>query len=142
MKKQQNEELRKFFRAQTVTPLFARLLNGSMPGYGGSRLSAQGFDEFFKRSLVKKINISVEALSFESDIPFAQGDLLELRLMLEDVYEGVIDFRGEVLRVDVRQKNYRIAVKYLGMDNRVQDIIGQFVAQRENQSAKISKKMI
>jgi hypothetical protein len=57
-----------------------------MPDYGGSRLSAQGFDEFLKRSLVKKINIGVEALSFESDTPFAPGNRLELRIMLEDVY--------------------------------------------------------
>jgi len=142
MKKHQNEESRKLFRAETIAPLFARPLQGSISDYRGNRLRAGGFDEFLKRSLVKKINISLEALSFESDIPFAPGERLELRMMIEDFYDGIIDLCVEVLRIDVRKKNYCIVVKYLGMGSDVEDIIRQFVSEREKLTAKSSKKAV
>jgi hypothetical protein len=133
------KELRAFLRVKAIAPLFARSRTG-LPDLGN--LSTQGFDEFLKRSLTKRIDISSAGLSFESDVPFAPGDFLDLRIMLEDVYEGSIDFCVEVLRIDVYQKHYRIAVKYLDMEDTVRDVIRQFVALRESQLARSAKKVV
>jgi hypothetical protein len=130
MQQHVTEDARVLFRARATAPLFARPLSGSMPDECYSRLSEPGFDEFLKRSLVKKIDISIAGLSFESDIPYATGDVIELRLMLEDVYRGVIDLCVKVLRVDVRPRHYRIAVTYIELDENVKKLISDFVFSR------------
>jgi hypothetical protein len=130
------EELRGYFRVNMLAPLFVRPLHGITAEKYHCRLNAQGFDDYLKRSLYKKINISGSGIGFESDQPYAPGGILEVRFMLDDVHLGLIDLCIEVLRVDMRPKGYWVAGRYVGMVEDVRQLILQFISQRENRSKK------
>jgi hypothetical protein len=128
-------EKRAFARVSILAPLFVRPMSGATEDNCFSRLNEQGFDDYLKRSLYKKMNLSGSGLLFESDVPFAPGGILEVQLMLDDVYHGVFDICIEVLRVDMRPRGYRIAGKYVGIDESVRSLILQFITARENRGS-------
>jgi hypothetical protein len=134
------EESRRFLRVNLLAPLFAKPMLGGSADDCYSRLNEQQFDEYLKRSLYKKMNISGSGIGFESNQPYAPGGILEIRLMLDDVYSGTMDLCVEVVRVDLRPMGYWVAGRFLRLSEDIQKKILQFVAQREHRlmSRKIS----
>jgi c-di-GMP-binding flagellar brake protein YcgR len=64
-------------------------------------------------------------------MPLTPGDILEMRLMLEDAYHGIIALCVKVLRVEKLSRNYRIAVNYVDMSENIRELIVAFVFKRE-----------
>jgi hypothetical protein len=128
------EDKRGYARISMLAPLYVRQLSGVTLDDCFCRLNEQGFDDYLKRSLYKKINISGSGILFESDVPFAPGGILEVQFMLDDAYLGLIDLCIEVLRVDMRPRGYRIAGRYVGMNESVQKLILQFISDRERRT--------
>ena len=124
-------ELRQFFRVDATVPMFIRSLSDREAVRFTCRLDDKGFDKTLKERLLRKINISGAGICFESDVPYDQGEIIEMRLMLEDVYPGIIGVSVEVNRVEKKSRNYYIAVKYACIDERIRELIVSFVFQRE-----------
>jgi hypothetical protein len=124
-----------------LAPLFVKPMHGISADECYSRLNAHGFEEYLKRSLYKKMNISGSGMGFESDQPYAPGGIMEIRLMLDDVYSGTIEVCVEVVRVDLRPMGYWIAGRFVNLGEDIKRLIEQFVAQREHRllSRRISK---
>jgi|WetSurMetagenome_2_1015567.scaffolds.fasta_scaffold00764_7 hypothetical protein len=127
-----DEELREFSRVNMLAPLFVQPLYGVSADDCPCGMKEQGFDEYFRRSLYKKVNISVTGIAFESDQPYAQGSILEIRFMLDDVYTGIIDLCAEVVRVDMQSRGFLVAGRFISMDKTISDLICQFIRLREN----------
>jgi hypothetical protein len=126
------EEMRAFLRVNMLAPLFVKPLHGVSADDCYSRLNEQEFDEYLKRSLYKKINISGSGIGFESNQPYAPGGILEVRLMLDDVYSGTMDLCAEVVRIDLRPMGYWVAARFVGLSEDIRNMIFQFVSGREN----------
>jgi c-di-GMP-binding flagellar brake protein YcgR len=124
-------ESREFFRVDAAVPMFVRPLTKDDAKRCSCHLTEKGFDKTLKNTLIRKINISGAGICFENDMPFTQGDILEMRLMLEDAYLGIIAFCVKVLRVEKLSKNYRIAVSYVDLSENVRELIVAFVFKRE-----------
>ncbi|HMK55468.1 MAG TPA: PilZ domain-containing protein [Dissulfurispiraceae bacterium] len=124
-------ELREYFRVDADVPMFVRQLTKNDAVNYDCNLSGQGFGDAMKKELGRRINISGAGICFESQTPYATGDFLEIRFMLENVYEGLIAVSVEVLRVERRTKDYCVAVKYVAIDEQIRDLIVKFVFLRE-----------
>ena len=129
-----DKELRQFDRVNVLAPLTARPLSGVFADKCFCRLNGQTFDDSLKRNLYKRLNISGTGLAFESDAPFAQGGILEVRFSLDDVYSGVIELCIEVMRVDMRPRGYWIAGRFVGMDEAIRKLILKFIYERGQRS--------
>ena len=129
------EEKRTFGRVNMLAPLFVRQMQGAAAEDCFCHLIEQKFDDYLKRSLYKKINISGSGILFESDVPFAPGGILEVKFMLDDAYLGVIYLCIEILRVDMRLRGYRIAGRYVGIDESVREMIIKYIYARERGAA-------
>jgi|WetSurMetagenome_2_1015567.scaffolds.fasta_scaffold00217_6 hypothetical protein len=125
------EEMRRFLRVNMLAPLFVKPMLGASAEDCYSRLNEQGFEEYLKRSLYKKMNISGSGIGFESQQPYAPGGVLEIRLMLDDVYNGTIEVCAEVIRVDLRPMGYWVAGRFVNLSEDIRKIILKFVEQRE-----------
>ncbi len=115
-----------------LAPLFVRPLSSAAPDECFCRLNEQGFDDYLKRSLYKKINISGSGIVLNSDVSYAPGSFLEVQFMLDDAYPGIIALCIEVLRVDMRPGGYLVAGRFAGMDDKVQKLIVNFISEREH----------
>jgi c-di-GMP-binding flagellar brake protein YcgR len=124
-------ESREFFRVDAAVPMFVRPLTKDDAKRCSCHLTEKGFDKTLKKTLVRKINISGAGICFENDMPFTPGDILEMRLMLEDAYHGIIALCVKVLRVEKLSRNYRIAVNYVDMSENIRELIVAFVFKRE-----------
>jgi c-di-GMP-binding flagellar brake protein YcgR len=124
-------ESREFFRVDAPVPMFVRSLTKDEGKRCSCHLSEKGFDKTLKKTLSRKINISGAGICFENDMPFAPGDILEMRLMLEEAYDGIIGLCVKVLRVEKLSRNYRIAVNYVDMSENIRELIVAFVFKRE-----------
>jgi hypothetical protein len=126
-----NNDLRKSVRVSMLAPLTVRPFSGLSADDCFCRLNGQDFDDYLKRNLYKKLNISATGIAFESNMPFAPGSILEVRFTLDDIYTGVIELCIEVLRVDIWPRGYWIAGRYIGINEGVRELIFQFIAERE-----------
>jgi c-di-GMP-binding flagellar brake protein YcgR len=124
-------EAREFFRVDAAVPMSVRSLARDEATRCLCHLSDKGFDKTLKKNLVRKINISGAGICFENDMPFAPGDILEIRLMLEDAYHGTIVLCVKVVRVEKRSRNYCMAASYVGISEDIRELIVTFVFKRE-----------
>jgi c-di-GMP-binding flagellar brake protein YcgR len=124
-------ESREFFRVDAAVPMFVRALAIEEAKRCSCHLSEKGFDKTLKKTLMRKINISGAGICFENDTPFNIGDVLEIRLMLEETYTGIIGLCVKVLRVEKLSKNYRVAVSWVDLTENVRELIVAFVFKRE-----------
>jgi|GEM_PF-2194740 len=134
------EEMRRFMRVNMLAPLFVKPIHGISADECYSRLNEQGFDEYLKRSLYKKMNISGSGIGFESNQSFAPGGIVEIRLMLDDIYSGSIELCVEIVRVGLRPMGFWVAGRFVGLGQDIQKMILQFVAQREHRL--LSRKVV
>ncbi|HMK60415.1 MAG TPA: PilZ domain-containing protein [Dissulfurispiraceae bacterium] len=124
-------ELRAYFRVDADIPMFVRQLKKNDAVNYDCNISGQGFNNAMKSKLCRRMNISGAGICFESETAYAPDDFLEIRFMLEGVHDGLIAISVQVLRVERRQKDYCIAVKYVSIDEQIRDLIIKFVFQRE-----------
>jgi len=125
------QESRRFFRVGAIVPMFVRPIAAEEASHYTCNMGVQGFDKNIKKGLLSRINISGAGICFESATPYSAGDLLEIRLMLEDVYPWIIALCTKVVRVERCPKHYCIAVKYECMDEDIRELIVKFVFHRE-----------
>ncbi|MGO9378587.1 MAG: PilZ domain-containing protein [Dissulfurispiraceae bacterium] len=124
-------ELREFFRVDAIVPMLVRPIAAEDASRYTCYMDSTGFDKSMKSGLLSRINISGAGICFDSAITYSKGDLLEIRLMLEDVYPGIIALCAKVLRVEGCPKHYCVAVRYECMDEDIRELIVKFVFQRE-----------
>ena len=124
-------ESREFFRVDADVPMFVRSLTRDEAKRCSCHLTEKGFDKTLKKTLIRTINISGAGICFQNDMPFTPGDILEMRVMLEDAYQGIIAFCVKVLRVEKLSRSYRIAVSYVDLSENVRELIVAFVFKRE-----------
>jgi c-di-GMP-binding flagellar brake protein YcgR len=124
-------ESREYFRVGAIVPMFVRPIAAEEASRFTCHMSVQGFTTDMKKALLNTINISGAGICFESATPYSAGDLLEIRLMLEGVYPGIISLCAKVLRVERCPKYYCVAVKYECMEEDIRELIVKFVFQRE-----------
>jgi len=85
------------------------------------------------------INLSGGGLSFISDTPINKGDLLEIKILLpEPTLVGLIVY-GEVVRVEQKNENFEIGVKFIKINENERDLIIRFVIHKERE--KLRKKL-
>ncbi|MBN1381640.1 MAG: PilZ domain-containing protein, partial [Deltaproteobacteria bacterium] len=82
----------------------------------------------------KALNISGSGLSFSVSDPLALGDILEIKIMLPLLHKPLaLCIYGEVVKIEKKDGNYQIAVRYIHMDDIVRDEIVHFVFERERE---------
>ncbi len=120
-------ERREFFRIDADVPVSVR----SGATQCSCRLSAVQFNEATSAAIRRRINISGAGICFSNASPCSVGELLEIELMLEDAYPGIVILCTRVLRCEKTPKNYCIAAEYVGMTEEIRELIVKFVFQRE-----------
>ena len=133
------KEKREFFRVDVEIPIFIRHVEEGDSGCCECTLIEQGFGERIKTALVQRLNISGAGICFRSDKPYQVGDVLEMRLMLEDACPGVIGLCTRVIRVEKRSRHHSIAVEYIGMTGAIRELIVKFVFLRQRAFIKEKK---
>ncbi|HTZ17777.1 MAG TPA: PilZ domain-containing protein [Dissulfurispiraceae bacterium] len=123
------QERREFFRIDVDVPVFIRVPAGGEAGDCACTLSKEKFSDDIKKSLVRRINISGAGISFLSDKQYSAGDLIEMLVMIENVYPGIITLCTRVLRSEKRRNKYFTAVEYIGMTTEIRELISAFVFQ-------------
>lgn len=82
---------------------------------------------------LQEVNISGGGLSFYSNTPYNQGDILELKTVLEGPSTIALYLYGEVVNCDKEKDNYKIGVKFVNIDEDIRDYIIRFVFHRQRQ---------
>jgi c-di-GMP-binding flagellar brake protein YcgR len=123
-------ERREFFRIDADVPVLIRAAS-SAADQCLCRLSTERFGEAAKIKLRRRINISGAGICFGNDSPNSPDEIIEMRLMLEDVYPGTIVLCTKVLRTEKMPKNYCVAVEYVGLTEEIRELIVKFVFHRE-----------
>lgn len=81
----------------------------------------------------KAINISGSGLSFSVPNALKLGEILEIKLMLTFNKPVALCLYGEIMKVEKMAVNYKIAVRYIHLDDFVRDEIVHFVFERERE---------
>jgi len=98
-------------------------------------LQQQGFFNLAETN----INLSGGGLSFISNNPINKGDFLEIKILLpEPTLVGLIVY-GEVVRVEQKNENFEIGVKFIKIEEKERDLIIRFVIHKERE--KLRKKL-
>ncbi|MBF0329160.1 MAG: PilZ domain-containing protein [Nitrospirae bacterium] len=79
------------------------------------------------------VNISAGGLSFTSSQRYDKNDLLEIKMLLPLIPPVALYIYGEVVTADKSGENYSMAVKFLPMDDNIQDLIVQFVFKQQRE---------
>jgi hypothetical protein len=77
------------------------------------------------------VNISGGGLSFYSKDWYNVGDILELKMLLPLMPPTALYLYGKVMKVEKPAEGYLIGVKFLDLDEDIQDLIVRFVFQRQ-----------
>ena len=86
------------------------------------------------RTPLKKVDLSGGGVSFDSAERYVQGDIIEIHMVLNKVHEGALLVYGEAVRVDMIGQNlYRVAVRFVSLDERIRNLIIKFVFIRERE---------
>lgn len=82
---------------------------------------------------INKVDISGGGLSFRSEKPYKKGDLLEIKIVIENPNPLALYLYGEVISCEALEKDFRIGVKFINIDEDVRDQIVKFVFYRQRQ---------
>ncbi|MCS7215038.1 MAG: PilZ domain-containing protein [Thermodesulfovibrio sp.] len=80
-----------------------------------------------------EVNISGGGMSFLSETLFNIGDILELKVVLELPSPVALFLYGEVVKCEKKDKYYRVAVKFINIEEDIRDYIIRFVFNRQRQ---------
>lgn len=78
-------------------------------------------------------NISGGGMSFVSQSEYNQGDILELKTVLENPLPVAFYLYGEVVKCEKLGNVYRVAVKFINIEEDIRDHIVRFVFYRQRQ---------
>lgn len=87
----------------------------------------------------KNINISGGGISFISDEFFVKGDILEIKIFLDEPIPVGLLVYGEVVRVVEENSRYNVGVKFININEKQRDIIVRFVMYKQRQSIRDKK---
>ena len=77
------------------------------------------------------VNISGGGMGFISKDWYNNGDVLELKMLLPLLPPAALYLYGEVVKVEKLTNSFNIAVKFIAMDEEIQDLIVRFVFKRQ-----------
>ncbi|MCX7724979.1 MAG: PilZ domain-containing protein [Thermodesulfovibrio sp.] len=80
-----------------------------------------------------EVNISGGGMSFISDVPYNKGDILELKVVLDLPLPVALFLYGEVVKSEKVNNGYRVAVKFINIEEDIRDYIIRFVFHRQRQ---------
>ncbi|MCL4490653.1 MAG: PilZ domain-containing protein [Nitrospirae bacterium] len=86
-----------------------------------------------RKNPLKKVDISGSGIAFATVERYAAGDLVEMSMVLERVHDGVLVVHGEVVRSQPAGGMYKVAVRFVHLDDRIRDLIIRFVFARERE---------
>ncbi|TAN44861.1 MAG: PilZ domain-containing protein [Nitrospirae bacterium] len=79
------------------------------------------------------VNISGGGLSFTSAQRYNRGDLIEMKMLLPLMPPVALYVYGEIVSIEKSGESYAMAVKFLAMDDNIQDLIVQFVFKQQRE---------
>ncbi|MEW5744532.1 MAG: PilZ domain-containing protein [Nitrospirota bacterium] len=123
---------RNFFRVDAYIPFTHRRIPSGEPAVRTAAVLSPEEALLLQDIAVKKVNISGGGLAFDSQRPYNPGDRIEIAMVLK-VRDGALVVCGEVVRTDQVRGLYRVAVRYLDMDEKIRGIITKFVFLRERE---------
>lgn len=89
--------------------------------------------EGFSGLPIYEVNISGGGMSFNYHMSFNKGDILELKTVLEAPEPIALCLYGEVVNCEILNGNYKIALKFINIDEDTRDYIIKFVFYRQRQ---------
>jgi len=90
-------------------------------------------EEGFSSLPITEVNISGGGMSFIYDLPYNKGDILELKTVLEAPSPVALFLYGEVVKCEPVNNAYRVAVKFVNIEEDIRDYIVRFVFHRQRQ---------
>lgn len=87
----------------------------------------------FSSLATTEVNISGGGMSFVSDLSYNKGDILELKAVLESPSPVALFLYGEVVKCEMINNAYRVAVKFINIEEDIRDYIIRFVFHRQRQ---------
>lgn len=90
---------------------------------------------------LNKVDISGGGMSFLSDCPYERGDMLELKMVIENPAPLALYVYGEVISCENINNEFRIGVKFVNIDEDVRDQIVKFVFHRQRQILRQKKEL-
>ena len=125
---------RDFFRVFGYVPASVRRLDPEAgPENMQSRLLSEADLSTWHELKVKKVNLSGKGIFFEAYERYQVGDILEIKLFLEQVQSDIIVAYGEVVRVENYPNHSGVAVRFYDMDEKITGIITAYVLHRERE---------
>jgi len=79
------------------------------------------------------INISGSGMTFSSEKPFSEGDVLEIKMVFSKFRPVALYVYGEVVKVERQADEYNTAVRFILLDDLIRDEIIGFVFERERE---------
>ncbi|MCX8034192.1 MAG: PilZ domain-containing protein [Thermodesulfovibrio sp.] len=90
---------------------------------------------------LNKVDISGGGMSFFSDYAYEPGDILELKMVIENPAPLALYVYGEVISCESINNEFRIGVKFINIDEDVRDQIVKFVFHRQRQILRQKKEL-
>ncbi len=90
-------------------------------------------EEGFSSLSTTEVNISGGGMSFVSDLSYNKGDILELKVVLESPSTVALYLYGEVVKCQMINNSYSVAVKFINIEEDIRDHIIRFVFHRQRQ---------
>lgn len=82
---------------------------------------------------INKVDISGGGMSFRSKIPYERGNVLEIKMVIENPTPLALYLYGEVISCEAIDHEFRIGLKFVNIDEDVRDQIVKFVFHRQRQ---------
>lgn len=86
------------------------------------------------------VNISGGGLSFTSSQRYNKDDLIEMKMLLPLMPPVALYIYGDVVSINKSGESYVMAVKFLAMDDNIQDLIVQFVFKQQREILREKRK--
>jgi len=123
-----------FFLVLGYFPIAVRLLDADTEKASlSSRLLPEASIETWHELQVKKVNVSGKGVFFETTEKYQHGDLLEIKMFLEQILSDMILAYGEVVRVERYPRHFGVAVEFVGMHQKELSVITAYVLNRERE---------
>jgi hypothetical protein len=87
----------------------------------------------FESLPLKSVTISANGMDFLSDMDIPTGGIVEVKVILFSLPPVAVQLYGEVLASSKSHGQYRIALKFLAMDDHIRNEIVRFVFEKERE---------
>lgn len=87
----------------------------------------------FESLPLKSVTISANGMDFFSDTDLPKGGIMEIKVILFSLPPVAIQIYGEVLSASKIRDQFRIALKFLPMDDHIRNEIVRFVFEKERE---------